>query len=110
MKSSVGAVFAAAAASACCLGPVAFTVVGSGALAAASTKLATVRPIFLALTLVLLGIGFYRTYRAPASAAACADGSCAPGVNQKARVVVLWMTALAVGLIAAFPYYAEYLF
>ncbi len=70
MKSGIGAVFAAVAASACCLGPVVFTAIGSGALAAASTKLAVVRPMFLGLTAVLLGFGFYRTYRAAATASA----------------------------------------
>lgn len=60
MKSGLGAVLAAIAASACCLGPVAFTALGSGALAAASTNLAVVRPFFLTLSLLLLGAGFYR--------------------------------------------------
>lgn len=109
MKSGIGAVFAAVAASACCLGPVVFTAIGSGALSAASTKLAPVRPLFLAMTVVLLGVGFYRTYRAPHTGAACADGSCPPDVNRKARVV-LWIAATVVVLFAGFPYYAEYLF
>lgn len=109
MKSGIGAVLAAIAASTCCLGPVVFTAIGSGALAAASTKLAMVRPLFLALTAVLLGFGFYRTYQQPDAAAACSDGSCTPGVNRKARVI-LWIIALVVVLFAAFPYYAEYLF
>jgi|SRR5713101_5105633 len=109
MKSGIGAVFAAVAASACCLGPVVFTAIGSGALAAASTKLAVVRPMFLGLTAVLLGFGFYRTYRAPEAAAACGDGECTPGSNRKGRVV-LWIVAVVVVLFAAFPYYAKYLF
>lgn len=109
MKSGIGAVFAAVAASACCLGPVVFAAIGSGALAAASTKLATARPMFLVLTAALLGAGFYRTYRGPAASATCVDGSCAPAANRKARIVV-WIAAIAVALLAAFPYYAEYLF
>ena len=108
MKSVIGAVFAAVAASACCLGPLVFTALGSGALAAASTKLTVARPVFLGLSLLLLGGGFYRTYgRRPA--AACVQGSCAPEVNRSARVV-LWMATIAVVLFAAFPYYAEYIF
>ena len=109
MKSGLGAMFAAVAASACCLGPVVFTAIGSGALAAASTKLAPVRPLFLALTLVLLGVGFYRTSRVPHTGDACAGGACPPDVNRKARVV-LWIAAIVVVLVASFPYYAEYLF
>jgi mercuric ion transport protein len=109
MKSGIGAVIAAVAASACCLGPVVFTSIGSGALAAASTKLVAVRPLFLAATMVLLGTGFYRAYRPPAEAPACHDGSCTPGTNRNARVI-LWIAAIAVVVFAAFPYYAEYLF
>jgi mercuric ion transport protein len=109
MKSGIGAVFAAVAASACCLGPVVFTAIGSGALAAASTKLAVVRPVFLALTTLLLGFGFYRTYRTSDATAACRDGACTPGTNRKARVI-LWMVVFVVVLLAGFPYYAEYLF
>lgn len=108
MRSVIGAVLAAVAASACCLGPVVFAAVGSGALAAASTRLASVRPLFLALTLMLLGFGLYRTYRTPATTA-CRDASCMPEVNRKSRVI-LWIATIAVVLVAAFPYYAEYLF
>jgi hypothetical protein len=86
-----------------------FTEIGAGALAAASTKLAAVRPPFLVLTTVLLGFCFYRTYRAPEALRACGDGSCAPGANRRARVI-LWIVAVVVALFAAFPYYAEYLF
>lgn len=109
MRSGIGAVVTAVAASACCLGPVVFTALGSGALAAASTKLAPVRPVLLALMFVLLGTAFYRTYRAPRRGATCPGGSCAPGVGRKARLL-LWIAAVAAVLVAAFPYYAAYLF
>lgn len=108
MKTGIGAVFAAVAASACCIGPVVFAALGSGALAAASTRLQTLRPEFLAVTAALLGLAFYRTYRAPADTCP-RDGSCAPDANRKARIV-LWIAAVVVAVIAAFPYYAEYLF
>lgn len=109
MKTGIGALFAAVAASACCLGPVVFTAIGSGALAAASTKMAAVRPLFLALSSMLLGFAFYRTYRAPQTGTACDAAVCAPDAHRKARVV-LWVVAAVVALFAAFPYYAEYLF
>lgn len=109
MKSGIGAVFAAVAASACCLGPVVFTAIGSGALAAASTKLAVVRPVFLGLAVVLLGGGFYRSYGRRRTDVACVDGSCSPEVKRKARIV-LWLATIAVVLLATFPYYAGYLF
>jgi mercuric ion transport protein len=110
MKSGMGAVFAAIVASGCCLGPVLFTAIGSGALAAASTKLAVVRPVFLGAALALLGGAFYRTYGSRHDGGpACIDGSCPPHANGRARVV-LWITAIVVIVFAAFPYYAEYLF
>lgn len=109
MKTGIGAVFAAVTASACCLGPVVFTAIGSGALAAASTKLATVRPIFTILAVVLLGGSFYRSYRPRRSGATCADGSCRPDMNRRARLV-LWIATILVALFATFPYYAGYLF
>ncbi|MBI2222237.1 MAG: mercury transporter MerT [Acidobacteria bacterium] len=107
MKASIGAIVAAVVASACCIGPVAFAALGSGALAAASTKLDAVRPVFLLLTTALLGAAFYRTYGRRADT--CEDGTCAPGANRKARIL-LWIATAVVALIAAFPYYAEHLF
>ena len=107
MRESIGAIVMAVVASGCCIGPVAFAAIGSGALAAASTKLATVRLLFLVLTTALLGLAFYRTYRE--SPNACADGTCAPEANRKARRL-LWIATLIVAAIAAFPYYSEYLF
>ncbi len=110
MKSGIGAVFAAIVASGCCIGPVLFTAIGSGALAAASTQLTVVRPVFLGAALALLGGAFYRSYKPRHDGGpACVDGSCPPQANRRARVL-LWVTTIAVVLFAAFPYYAEYLF
>lgn len=39
MKAVIGSVVAAAAASACCLGPIVLSVVGAGALSATATRL-----------------------------------------------------------------------
>lgn len=108
MKTSIGAIVAAVVASACCIGPVAFAAIGSGALAAASTRLAPARLPFLILTAALLGLAFYRIYRTPTRTCE-AGGTCAPGTNRKARIL-LWIAAVAAGAIAAFPYYSEYLF
>jgi hypothetical protein len=86
MKASIGAILTAAVASACCIGPVAFAAIGSGALAAASTKLGSVRPAFLGLTIALMGLAFYRTYRNPADTCR-REGTCAPDANRKARIL-----------------------
>ena len=107
MKESFGAIVAAVVASACCIGPVAFAAIGSGALAAASTQLASVRLPFLAVTAALLGLAFYRTYRTPPET--CVEGTCARDANRHARWL-LWIASAIVVTIAAFPYYSEYLF
>lgn len=105
MKAIVGSVAAAVAASACCLGPVVLSAIGAGALGAASTQLEPYRPWFLALTTVLLGTAFVATYRRQP---ACSDGTCAPS-SQRTAKIVLWLAVLLVGLLAAFPYYVNWL-
>ena len=109
MKSGLGAVLAAIAASACCLGPVAFTALGSGALAAASTKLAIVRPFSSRFPCCCSALAFI------APTALKVTGRCAPTVRVRlARIGTppscLWIAAIAVVLFGAFPYYSEYLF
>jgi len=107
MKAVVGAVAAAVAASACCLGPVLFATIGAGALGAASLRLEPYRPWFLALTATLLGVAFVTTYRRKPDA--CADGTCAPSAR-RATKTLLWVAAALVALLATFPYYSKWLF
>ncbi len=107
MKAVTGAIGAAIAASACCLGPVVLSAIGAGVLGAAATRLQPYRPWFLALTAVLLGAAFFVTYR-PGREACSADGSCAPSSRRAARIV-LWLAVAAVALLATFPYYANWL-
>ncbi len=107
MKLAIGSVLTAAAASACCLGPIVLSVVGAGALSATATKLEAVRPYFLGLTVVLLVLGFYHAYR-PAGDICRADGTCAPSSKRSARLV-LWIATVVVVLLAAFPWYSAWL-
>src|SRR5712692_3595514 len=106
MKAVVGAVAAAVAASACCLGPVLFATIGAGALGAASLRLEPYRPWFLGLAVALIGVAFATTYRR--EPAACADGTCAPSARRTTKTV-LWIAAALVGLLATFPYYSKWL-
>ena len=107
MKTIVGAVSAAVAASACCLGPLVLSLVGAGALGAAATQLEVYRPFFLGLTVLLMGSAFYVTYRPGKGATCAADGSCTTASNRTARIV-LWLAGAAVVLLVAFPYYIEW--
>src|SRR5207302_1824444 len=103
MKSAVIGIGAALAASACCIGPVVFTLLGAGALSAASLELVPYRPWFIGATVLIIGIGFYGAYRRlPAECAT--DGACAPRSRRIARVV-MWVAAAAAGALVAFPYY-----
>jgi len=108
MKAAMGVVGAAAAASACCIGPVVFSLLGAGALSASAVKLEAYRPWFLGLTLVLVGAAFYSAYRPTANTSCLADGTCTPESRRTARIMV-WIAAALAVLLITFPYYIGYL-
>lgn len=104
--SLAGAVAAALAASACCIGPLVVALLGVGG-AGAFAVLGAYRPYILGATLALLGLGFYLTYRpAATSGAPAADsdacGSCQPKRARTGRVA-LWLATGLVVLFAAIP-------
>lgn len=100
----IGAIGAAIVASICCIGPVVLAGLGIGAVAAAQS-FAPYRPLFLAITAVLLGFGFYFAYRKPKQAAACNGEVCeTPRVARWGRPLLWIATAIVVALVA-FPYY-----
>lgn len=110
---SVGGLSAALLASVCCIGPLVFAAIGVGvgvtgfwAVTAGVLKgLLPYRPAFIVLTILLLGIGFYRAYRKPESGR-CATGEvCAQGSPKSRNRTWLWITAsLALVLVLA-PYW-----
>ncbi|MGH7451415.1 MAG: mercuric transporter MerT family protein, partial [bacterium] len=102
---AAGSVFAAVAASLCCIGPLIALLLGAGSLAAAST-FAKLRPIFLGVTFVLLAVAWYFTYRKP-KAEACAEGTaCATKPGAKWNKVMLWIATVFAIALATFPLYA----
>ena len=104
-KALVGAsIFAALAASLCCILPIVFVLIGVG-IAGASSFFEAWRPGLLVVTFSLLGAGFYFAYRKPRET--CAPGSpCEmPSVKRNGRVW-LWVATAFVILLAAFPYYS----
>jgi mercuric ion transport protein len=100
----MGAIGAAVAASLCCILPVAAAALGMAGFAA-SAIFAAWRPYLLALTFVLLGVGFYLTYR-PRAGACESDSLCGrPRFVRSSRAAIWVVTILVIGL-AAFPYYS----
>jgi mercuric ion transport protein len=103
MKAAIGGIGAALVASACCIGPVAFSLIGVGALGAAAVKLEPYRPWFIAFTLVPVGVAFHGAYRS-LPAENCDDRVCTSQSRRTARTLA-WMAAAIAAILITFPYY-----
>jgi mercuric ion transport protein len=93
-------VLAAIGASVCCVGPLVLLALGiSGAWVGNLTAMEPLRPYFMALTVLFLGLAFRKLYLIPAS---CTPGTpCAdPRTRQRQRLVFWLVTALLLGLLA----------
>jgi mercuric ion transport protein len=104
MKTALVSVLAAAAASACCIGPVALVLMGAGTFGASLSALESYRPVLLGVTALLLGGSFYVAYRPTSDC-----DTCSPASRRRTRVAVWFAAVLAVALVT-FPYYVAYLF
>jgi len=102
-----GAVAAAIAASACCVGPLIFALLGIGG-AGALVALEHYRPLFSVLTVGLLGVGWYLSYRQPAPVGD--DCGCELPKTNKAGKTTLWIATLLACLSLVFPYLTPYIF
>jgi len=104
---AAGSVVSGILASACCIGPLLFALLGVSR-AAFAHKFGPLRPYLLALTYALLGGAFYFTYR-PQATSCEPDGTCEMArINRMGRAM-LWIAAMIVVLATTFPWYAEYL-
>lgn len=113
--STAGGLLTAFLASICCIGPVVFAALGVGAgatgfladTAGVLKALLPYRPLFIGLTMILLGISIYLAYRKPTvSDASCQACVPSPGVRSNRRL--LWIiVGLAVSLVLA-PYWLEF--
>ena len=102
-----GALGAAVAASICCIGPLVLAVAGLGG-GALLLRFTPLRPFFLIATALLLAGAFVLTYR---RRNVCEPGAaCADPRARRFQRSSLWIATLLVVLLAAFPYYATYLF
>ena len=108
MKTVLAGIGAALAASACCIGPVAMSLLGAGALGAAAAQLEPLRPLFIAATALLIGVTFYRAYRTAPAVESCEDDACSPRSRRGPRLLA-WTAVLVAGVLIAFPYYIGWL-
>jgi len=98
---SAGGVTAAVIASLCCIGPVIVVSLGVGSIAAFSI-FESYRPFFIGMTVTLIGLAFYLTYRK--REITCADGTCKIESTSKwTKASVLFVTIFA-GIAIFFPY------
>lgn len=107
LAANTGAIVSAFVASACCVGPLVFALLGLGG-AGLLVKFEPYRPYFMALTFALLGTGFYFTYRKPKAHAVAEGDACgcpAPRTNRAGRIM-LWVATVLVVAFLAFPYIA----
>ena len=101
---AMGSTLAAFLASLCCLGPLFLGGAGLGAVLVAT--FAPLRPYLLAVSVILLAVGFYLVYRMPKAKKACAGETCAAeGGARRMAKPLLWIATLAVAALAFFPYY-----
>jgi mercuric ion transport protein len=107
MKTVIAPIVAAVAASACCLGPVVFSLMGAGALGAAAVALEPLRPLLLVVTGALLAISFYLVFRGASGVSCSVDGNCRPGASRTTRML-LWIATVVIVLIVTFPYYMNW--
>jgi len=103
----IGAGLAAIGASVCCVGPLLLLSLGiGGAWMSTFTSMETVRPYFIILTLIFIGLGYRKLYLISDS---CKEGeACAlPEVKHKQRII-FWSSSASILLLLAFPWYAPF--
>lgn len=98
-----GAVFAAFAASLCCILPLLFVVLGLGVFGAGSV-FETARPYLLGAAALLLAFGFYRAYIRREEACSVGEECAAKPISRISRIG-LWLALVGAVAFALAPYY-----
>lgn len=101
----IGTTLAAIAASACCVGPLLLLSLGiGGAWISNLTSMESVRPFFIILTLVFIGLGYRKLYVLPDS---CETGAaCALSEDKRKQRMIFWIGSVLILMLLAFPWYA----
>ncbi|NOY95510.1 MAG: mercuric transport protein MerTP [Chlorobi bacterium] len=98
-------VLAALAASLCCITPILAILGGLGGVASAFSWLEPFRPYLIALTIIVLGIAWYKNLKTKSSGADCDCEEGSKGKFINSRLFLLIITLIA-ALLLAFPYYS----
>jgi mercuric ion transport protein len=103
----IGAVLAAIGASVCCVAPLLLLSLGiGGAWISTLTSMEAVRPFFIILTLVFIGLGYRKLYLLPVN---CEEGeACASAEVKQNQQLIFWMGSGLILLLLAFPWYAPF--
>lgn len=103
---AAGGILGAVLASSCCIVPLALVTVGvSGAWIGNLTALEPYKPYFAAVTVVLIGLGFWHVYLKPKPA--CEDGTyCARPESARLTKTALWLATVLVLLAITINYWA----
>lgn len=103
-----GGIIAGLAASVCCIGPLVLVALGVGGAAAGLLEfVAPLRPIFIGLALLFLGLAAHRLFWAPR---VCEPGTaCADPRTLRNQRLVFFGVVIVVAALGAFPWYANYL-
>ena len=107
-RSLLLAIVAGLGASACCIGPLLLLSLGiGGAWVGNLTAMEPYSGYFTVITLIILGVVFYKLYIAPQK---CEDGSiCANPKVLKNQRIMFWIVSIILIVMMSFPYYAEYI-
>lgn len=105
----VAGVIAAIVGSVCCVGPLILIMLGiGGAWVSNLTALEPLRPVFIGVTLIFLGLAFRKLYLIPK---ACApNAACANPQTLRKQRIVFWAVSVLVLALLTFPWYAGYFF
>lgn len=107
--SLVAGVIAGITASACCAGPLVLLLLGiSGSWIGNLSALEPLRPIFMVIAVLFLGLAWRRIYVAPKTCAV--DAPCAGEAASRKQKQVFWMVSLVVLAAIAFPWYGPLFF
>jgi mercuric ion transport protein len=97
-----GSIVASLFASACCIGPIIFAVLGISS-AGLLSKFEPYRGLISLATIILLAASFYFTYRRKPAEECRADSLCANPKSDKWNKIILWTATFMILAILTFP-------